>query len=205
MNKFSTISGQKVNKEPELVTDKDKVKLEALKAGINTLIDNFLTIRSYGSARKNILENTVKISGKEMFIEALIDFINDKSIEDQIKTLESLKSETRDWRVIDDKITGLQNEVNENKQFNSNKKQINKIKSLLDTYSDDDRFEQILESMISKVDNFDEAKLMSDTANKMKSNFKFLNYSKNQLSLISERYGKKAKELNFKENGFFGR
>ena len=198
MNKFSAMSGQKVNDAPELITNKDTVKLEALKAGINSLIDNFLTIRSYGSARKNILESTVKISGKEVFIEALIDFMNDKSIEEQMKTLESLKGDTRDWQVIDNKINELNNLVHENKEFKNNKKQINKIKTLLDTYSDDDRFE----IMVSKSNDSIEANLMSITANKMISNFKFLNYSKKQLSLISEKYGKKAKELSFKENGF---
>ena len=196
------MSGQKVNDVPELITNKDAVKLEALKAGINSLIDNFLTIRSYGSARKNILENTVKISGKEMFIEALIDFMNDKSIEEQMKTLESLKGETRDWQVIDNKINELNNLVEENKEFNSNRKQINKVKTLLDTYGDDDRFETILENMVSKSNDSNEANLMSITANKMKSNFKFLNYSRKQLSSISEKYGKKAQELSFKENGF---
>jgi len=202
MNKFSTMSGQKVNDVPELITNKDTVKLEALKAGISSLIDNFLTIRAYGSARKNILESTVKISGKELFIEALIDFMNDKSIEDQMKTLESLKGDTRDWQVIDNKINELNNLVHENTEFKNNKKQINKIKTLLDTYSDDDRFETILENMVSKSNDSVEANLMSTTANKMISNFKFLNYSKKQLSLISEKYGKKAQELSFKENGF---
>jgi len=202
MNKFSAMSGQKVNDTPDLITNKDTVKLEALKAGISTLIDNFLTIRAYGSARRNILENTVKISGKEMFIEALIDFMNDKSIEEQMKTLESLKGETRDWQVIDNKINELNNLSQENKEFNNNRKQINKIKTLLDTYGDDDRFETILENMVSKSKDSNEANLISVTANKMKSNFKFLNYSKKQLSLISEKYGRKAQELSFKENGF---
>ena len=64
MDKFSKISGVKVNDLPKIVTDKDKVKLEALKAGINGLIDNFLTLRYYGSASRNIMENTVKITGK---------------------------------------------------------------------------------------------------------------------------------------------
>jgi hypothetical protein len=205
MNKFSKISNQKVNEEPKLVTDKDKVKLEAIKSGINSLIDNFLTIRSYGSARKNILDSTVKIAGKEMFIEALIDFINDKSIEDQLKTLESLKGDTRDWKSIDNKMAELNNLVKENAEFNNNKKQINKIKTLLDTYSDDERFDSILENMVSKSQSSDEAQLMSITAHKMKSNFKFLNYSKKQLALISEKYGRKAQELSFKENGYHSR
>ena len=204
MDKFSKISGNKVSELPAIVTDKDKVKLEALKAGINSLIDNFLTLRYYGSSRRHIMENTVKIGGKELFIEALIDFMNDKSIEDQIKTLESLKADTRDWQVIDNKINELFNSIDENKKFNENKKQISKIKTLLDTYGDDDRFQQILENLVQKSNNSNDALLMSETANKMKSNFKYLNYSKKQLTMISEKYNQKAKELSFKENGFNG-
>jgi mRNA deadenylase 3'-5' endonuclease subunit Ccr4 len=148
------------------------------------------------------MENTVKIGGKELFIEALIDFMNDKSIEDQIKTLESLKGDTRDWQVIDNKINELFNSIDENKKFNENKKQISKIKTLLDTYGDDGRFQQILENLVQKSNNSNDALLMSETANKMKSNFKYLNYSKKQLTMISEKYNQKAKELSFKENGF---
>jgi hypothetical protein len=202
MDKFSKISGNKVSELPAIVTDKDKVKLEALKVGINSLIDNFLTLRYYGSAGRNIMENTVKIGGKELFIEALIDFMNDKSIEDQIKTLESLKGDTRDWQVIDNKINELFNFIDENKKFNENKKQISKIKTLLDTYGDDGRFQQILENLVQKSNNSNEASLMSETANKMKSNFKYLNYSKKHLTMISEKYNQKSKELSFKENGF---
>jgi hypothetical protein len=103
------------------------MEIEKIKFGIFKLIDECLTIKSYGSARKHILEDTVKIAGKEMFIEALIDFMNNKSIEDQLKTLESLKADTRDWKVIDNKISHLNNLVKENIEFNNNKKQINKI------------------------------------------------------------------------------
>jgi hypothetical protein len=205
MDKFSKITNQKVKDEPELVTNKDKVKLEAIKAGITKLMDSFLTIRSYGGARSEQLMSSVKISGKELFIEALIDFMNDRSIEEQVKVLESLKGNTRDWQVIDNKINELDLFVKENNEFNSNKKQISKIKTLLDTYGDDERFETILENMVAKSNNSSEAHLMSITANKMKTNFKFLNYSRKHLSIISEKYGKKAQELKFKEDVYSNR
>ncbi len=82
------------------------------------------------------------------------------------------------------------------------KKQIAKIKTLLDTYGDDDRFQQILENLVQKSNNSNDALLMSETANKMKTNFKYLNYSKKHLTMISEKYNQKSKELSFKENGF---
>lgn len=201
MDKFSNISGSKVGDLPKIVTDKDKLQLDAFKASISRMIDEHLILRFYGSARRNILENTVKIGGKELFIEALIDFMNDKSIQDQIKTLESLKGDTRDWQVVDNKINELNSLVQENNKFNQNKKQINRIKVLLDTYGDDERFPQFLESLVKKSATSEEALLMAETASKMKSNFKYLNYSKNQLTLISEKFSKRYKELSFKENG----
>jgi hypothetical protein len=201
MEKFSKITNQKVNEVPDLVLNKEKEKLDAIKAGIGKLMDNFLTIRSLGGARSETLMSSVKIGGKELFIEALIDFMEDKSLEEQIKTLESVKGQTRDWESIDTKINELNNTFLEKQEFNKNTKQINKIKTLLDTYSDDERFESILENMVVKSKESVEAELMSITASKMKSSFKFLDYSRKQLNMISEKFGKKAQELSFRENG----
>jgi hypothetical protein len=201
MEKFSNITNQKVNQVPQLIEDKDKIKLQALKAGITKLMDNFLTIRSYGGAKTEHLMSSVKISGKELFIEALIDFMNDKSVNDQIETLESIKMQTRDWQSIDNKINELNFKINEELEFNKNSKQISKIKTLIETYGDDERFETILENLVNKTKTSEEAESLSFVANKMIKNFKYLEYSKNQLKLISEKYYQKSKELNFRENG----
>ena len=201
MDKFSKISNVKVNQAPEVVTDKDQVKLQLLKDNINGLIDRHLTIRSNGSVRKNLIENSVKIAGREMFIEALIDFMTDKSLEEQMKLLESLKGGTKDWEVLDNKIGDLGNKIEENKKFNSNTKYTNKIKTLLTTYGDDERFISILENLVNKVEDEQEAKTMSEIANQMKSNFKYLNFSKHQLTIISEKFARKAQDINFKNHG----
>lgn len=201
MEKFSNITNQKINQVPQLIEDKDIVKLQAIKAGITKLMDNFLTIRSYGGARTEQLMSSVKISGKELFIEALIDFMNDKSIQDQIETLESIKGQTRDWQSIDGKITELSNLITEQEEFNKNSKQISKIKTLIDTYGDDERFETILEALVNRTQTSEEAQTISFVASKMTKNFKYLEYSKNQLRLISEKFNQKAKELNFREHG----
>jgi DNA repair ATPase RecN len=184
-----------------VVTDKEQVKLQILKDSINGMIDRHLTIRSNGSVRKNIIENSVKIAGREMFIEALIDFMTDKSLEEQMKLLESLKGETKDWEALDNKIGDLENQIEENKKFNQNTKYTNKIKTLLNTYGDDERFLSILENLVSKVEDVEEAKNMSEVAKQMKSNFKYLNFSKHQLSTISEKFARKAQDLTFKNHG----
>jgi len=204
MEKFSKITNQKVNEVPNLVEDKEKLKLQALKAGISKLMDNFLTIRSYGGARTEQLMSSVKISGKELFVEALIDFMNDKSIQDQISTLESVKGQSRDWESIDNKINELHNKIEEEQEFTNNSKHINKIKTLLDTYGEDELFETILESLVSKIKTSQEAESLSSVSRKMMTNFKYLEYPKSKLKLISEKYSQKAKELNFRENGISG-
>ena len=201
MDKFSKITNAKVNTPPQVVTDKDQVKLQLLKDNVNELIDRHLTIRSNGSVRRNLIENSVKIAGREMFIEALIDFMTDKTLEEQMKLLESLKGETKDWEVLDNKIGEIGNKIKENKKFISNNKFTNKIKTLLNTYGDDERFINILENLVNKVEDEQEAKTMSEVANQMISNFKYLNFSKQQLSLISEKFARKAQDLNFKHNG----
>lgn len=201
MDKFSKMSGEKINDSPKLVKSKEHIELEALKAGINKLIDNNLTIRSYGSARTELLMSSVKISGKEMFIEALIDFMTDKSLMDQIKSLESLKSETRDWQSIDNKISEIYKEISEKVEFSKNTYQITKIKTLLDTYGEDDRFETILENYTNRVKESKEASIISITAEKMKSDFKYQSYSKDKLSQISSKFLNRAKQLGFREDG----
>ena len=195
------MSGEKINDSPKLVKSKEHIELEALKAGINKLIDNNLTIRSYGSARTELLMSSVKISGKEMFIEALIDFMTDKSLMDQIKSLESLKSETRDWQSIDNKISEIYKEISEKVEFSKNTYQITKIKTLLDTYGEDDRFETILENYTNRVKESKEASIISITAEKMKSDFKYQSYSKDKLSQISSKFLNRAKQLGFREDG----
>jgi len=197
MKKFSSISGQKVNEEPKVEVKKELNELMILKAGIIKLMDNLLTIQTYGSTRRDIIQNNVKITGKEMFAEALIDFLGDKSLNDQIKALESLKSESRDWQSIDNKVNDLHNEISEKLTLSDNVNQIKKIKTFLETYGSDERFDSILETYTNRVKNGKEAYLRSLTANKMASDVNYTNYSKDKLSRISDRFLNRAKELGF--------
>ena len=197
MKKFSSMSGQKVNEEPKVEVNKDLNELMVLKAGIIKLMDNLLTIQTYGSTRRDIIQNNVKITGKEMFAEALIDFLSDKSLNDQIKALESLKSESKDWQSIDNKVIDLNNEINEKLTLSDNVNQIKKIKTFLETYGSDERFGSILETYANRVKNGKEAYLRSLTANKMASDSNYTNYSKDKLSQISEKFLNRAKELGF--------
>lgn len=197
MKKFSSISGQKVNLEPKVQITKEENEVLALKAGIMKLMDNLLSIQTYGSTRRDIVQNNIKITGKEMFAEALIDFLSDKSLNDQIKALESLRYTNRDWQSIDSNISGLYSEINEKTALSKNINQISKIKTFLETYGDDEMFDSLLESYTKRVKSGKEAYLRSVIANKMANDVNYKSYSSEKLSIISDNFLKRAKELGF--------
>lgn len=121
MRKFSNVSNVIVGQEPNPVELSVKeIEILEFKNEIIKLMDDFLSIRSYGVARPEIMIPT-KIVGKEMFIEALTDLLSNKSNKDQIKALESLKSTNKDWKSIEEKIYSIKNpeiDVRESKKIN---------------------------------------------------------------------------------------
>lgn len=195
MKKFSSISGEKVNEEPKIKVNKDELEFLALKASVIKLMDNYLSIRSYGSARSELLNNNFKISGKEMFAEALIEFLSDKTLQDQIKALESLKSENKDWKSIDNKVNDLHNKISDISVLRENASQVKKIKTFLETYGEDEKFDLMLDTYTKRVKNGKEAYLRSLAANKIIESK--TNYSKEKLTQISEKFLNRAKELGF--------
>jgi predicted ATP-dependent endonuclease of OLD family len=201
MNKFSKISGQKVNDLPKLINSPEEMEMQQLKYGILKLMDNCLTVRAYGSARRNILEDTVKIAGKEVFIEALIDFMSDNSYKEQIELLESMKSETKDWQSIDNKISEVNEKVQNVRNLTVNKNQVKKIKMFLETYSQDERFETLLESYVSKLEDGKLAYSTSNLVKEMIKNRKFSIYPKRQLEQIAKQYLIRATQLGYNPNG----
>jgi hypothetical protein len=195
MKKFSSISGEKVNSEPKIEVNKEELEFLALKASVIKLMDSYLSIRSYGSARTELFNNSVKISGKEMFAEALIEFLSDKTLQDQIKTVESLKSENKDWKSIDNKVNNLYDKINDISIIRENANQVKKIKAFLETYGEDEKFDLMLDIYTKRIIDGKEAYLRSLSASKMIENN--TNYSKEKLSRISEKFLNRAKELGF--------
>ena len=195
MKKFSSISGEKVKEEPKIEVNKDELEFLALKASVIKLMDNYLSIRSYGSARSELLNNNCTISGKEMFAEALIDFLSDKTLQSQIKALESLKSENKDWRSIDSKVNDLHNKIIDLSVLRENASQVKKVKTFLETYGEDEKFDIMLDAYTKRIKNGKEAYLRSLAANKIIESK--TNYSKEKLTQISEKFLNRAKELGF--------
>lgn len=190
MKKFSNITESKSK-----VSKSDKN--DQLKSAILKLMDNYLTIRSYGSARTELLNGALAISGKEMFAEALINLINDKSVRDQIKSLESLKSITKDWQSIDSKIDKLLETLGEKRSLKMMSEHANKIKSLIKTYGENEDFEFILETQTLRLKDGKEAYLRHLVADKMIMSTEYEEFSKSQLTKISNKFLERSKYLGF--------
>lgn len=109
MKKFTKISNTTVGEEKlEKVVNDNTLKFEIL-----SLMDNFLEIKTYGNVSPVYMVPT-KIEGKELFVEALMDFLQEKIEEKSIKVLESLKHDIKDWKSIDEKIESILEEREKN-------------------------------------------------------------------------------------------
>ena len=146
MKKFSKITNQKVNEEPKV--EKTINEGDILKAKVMNLMDDLLTIRTYGPVDRYLRAGSIKIAGKEMLAEAILDMLTEKSTDDKTKLLESLKSQIKDWEVIDNQIEYL----NSGNKPSLNSK--NKFSQLLEMYSDDEElFVEVLESTVNRINN----------------------------------------------------
>jgi hypothetical protein len=108
MKKFSNITGQKVAQEPKIeikITEADIFKSKVL-----SLMDDLLKVQMYGPITRYHVAGTMKVAGKELFLEALMDLLDDKSNGDKVKLLESLKSKINDWQTIDETIDQIKSE-----------------------------------------------------------------------------------------------
>lgn len=192
MKKFSNMTSQTIKDEPKVEISKEQLEMNLMKAGIMKLMDNLLTIRSYGSARAELLNGALAISGKEMFVEALLDLFSSKN---DISVLESLKSESKDWLSIDNKIQQIKNKSS---NFNENLNHLKKIKSFLNSYQNDERFPQMLQAYTLRVKDANEAYMRAVVANNMIGN-KTFNYSFDKLSAVSEKFYQRAKDLGYND------
>lgn len=135
--KFSGISKHEVASEPIRVENKKEDSLKYLKFQLLDLMNDNLRIVSLGGARKNILPH-VKIDGKELFVDALIDFLSTKEFKDKISALESLKSESYDWASIDRKVISIKESLDKKELKVKLKNTIQKIEKIVKIYENED-------------------------------------------------------------------
>ena len=194
MKKFSKISGLKVSEEPKVeikVNEEDLFKVKVL-----NLMDQILSVRTYGPIDRYLRAGNIKISGKEMFLEALMNLLKDKSSKDEVKLLESLKSNIRDWEYLDSKIDEALNKIEDVESQNKILSHRNKIEQLVNNYGQD---EELLMTMVdescNKITDREKAYLRSVAAEYMANEGK---YPKEIFTMISEKFKTRTQQLDNK-------
>lgn len=143
MKKFSKITNQTVSEEPK-VEVKQLNEEDLFKSKLMNLMDQILSVRTYGPVDRHQRAGLIKIAGKEMLVEAILDLMTESSVKEQTKILESLKSDVKDWEAIDAKIDS----INQQRISLSSR---NKFKSLLENYTEDELLVKVVENDINKI------------------------------------------------------
>jgi hypothetical protein len=192
MKKFSNITNQKVGEEPKKEL-KQFNEEDIFKAKVMNLMEDFLTIQTYGPVDRYLRAGNIKISGKETFLEALMTLMSDNSLKGQAKILESLKGQIKDWDAIDTKIQGVNEEIAKSSEKNKTLSHRNKLSSLFEKYGqDEDLMIQIAEKDSKKIKKAESAKLRAITAEYMAEEGK---YPKSAFKMIAETFYARYKEI----------
>ncbi len=149
MKKFSNITGQQVSEKPKVVEQLDERKV--LKVKMMKLMEQLLSVQTYGPVDRYLRAGAITIKGQELLAEALMQLLDEGSIKEQTKLLESLKAEVKDWQAIDTKIE----ELNNNK---TNYKVNNKVNILLEKYDS----ETLVEVLKEKVKSINDISLLEE-------------------------------------------
>ena len=194
MKKFSNITGSKVPEEKKV--EDVKVNEEGLfKSKVYSLLDDLLVIRTYGPISRYFNASSIKITGKELFLEALMDLLKEESLTKETKILESLKSSIKDWEVIDSKIDEANNKIQNIKTKETISSNRNKIKSLFESYNqDEDLLMRMVEESCKKISKGEVAHLNSVAAEYMANEGK---YPKSTFNKISEKFKLRAQQLGY--------
>lgn len=143
MKKFSKVAGVTVNSEPNIENVSEKES--SVRNKIISLMDQFLTVRTYGPVDRYQRAGLIKIGGKEMLAEAIIDLITESNNKSQINLLQELRRDIGDWKLIDDKI----DTISGNQTLLCNR---NKFNSLLEKYVDEELLVEFVEQGIEKIE-----------------------------------------------------
>jgi hypothetical protein len=192
MKKFSNISNVKVSEEPKLEV-KQLNEEEMFKVKVMNLMEQLLSIRTYGPIDRYLRAGSIKVAGKEMFLEALMDLLKDKSSKEEKKILESLKSSVSDWETIDSKIDEVNQKIAEGQEKDKMIPHRNKLKSLYNNYGqDEEMFMNMVQESCNKITNAESAYLRGLTAEYMANEGK---YPKEVFTKVSELFKEKSKQL----------
>ena len=196
MEKFSKITHQKINEAPQPKIEKVNEE-EILKYSIMKLMDDFLKVQLYGPMTGYYVAGTVKVAGKELFLEALLNLLEEASTKGKIKLLESLKSESSDWKLIDDKIDEIQLELEKISDGKLNL-HIEKIKSLYDKYKNDkEMLMQQIDLRISNMKSGRNAFWRGVAAEHLSKTPEYSQSERDIMKKIANKYYFRSKQLGF--------
>ena len=185
MKKFSNITGQKVTEQKPIeikVTEADLMKV-----GIMKLMDSFLNVQFYGPVTRYRVAGSAKVVGKEMFMEALLDMLEEFSTKEKVKLLESMKSESNDWELLDNKITELKltlESIKDSKLVPHKEK----LKSLYKRYPNKEELLEQVDKSISKIKTKKTLELRATAAKMLSSEYPIL-------LEVAKKYSDKAKSI----------
>lgn len=151
MKKFSKQTNYPVGEEKK--AERSPSEEDILKSKIMGLMDDFLRVQTYGPVTRYQVAGTMKVAGKELFAEALVDFLKNWDSKKEIKVLEELKLQILDWEVIDQKIDQIK--LKESKKF----KDKNFFKELAERWGGDK--EVILEKIKLGIDKLSKEEIES--------------------------------------------
>jgi hypothetical protein len=192
MKKFSNISNVKVSEEPK-VEVKQLNEEEMFKAKVMNLMEQLLSVRTYGPVDRYLRAGNIKVAGKEMFLEALMDLLKDKSSKDEKQILEALKGSVSDWEAIDSKISEVEQKIAENQEKDKMIPHRNKLQSLYNNYGqDEEMFMNMVQESCNKITNAESAYLRGLTAEYIANEGK---YPKEVFTKVSELFKEKSKQL----------
>lgn len=193
MKKFSKITNQTVTEQKPV--ERKLTDVDIMRVKISNLMENYLRVQMYGPVDRHQRAGLVKVAGKELFLEALLSMLEEYSTGKNIKLLESMKSETSDWKLLDDKIENLtlQLESIKDGKLISHKE---KLKSILTKNQDKSVILEQVDNSISKISNPQTAILRAQAATYLISEGVF---EKELLIQIAKKYLDRSKELSISE------
>lgn len=178
MKKFSKITNSKIGEEPKVEIKKLNEE-EIFKSKVSNLIDNYLKIQTYGPIDRYLRAGNIKITGKEMFLEAIMALLSDETTKDKKKLLEGLKSNIKDWEFIDSKINDI-DDTNEDFRIKYN------LDRIIERYSEDQELlSEVLQEKINKIS----SKSILETYSKYLQKSNIIN-KENLISSIDEKLRK---------------
>lgn len=187
MRKFSKVAKIKLPEEP-VIEQREITEEDLLKRKVKNLMDHCLSVQIYGPTTRHQVAGHIKVKGKEMFLEALFDMLKGETAKENIKVLESIKSSTKDWEPIDEKINELKTELDiindpDTLKFKS------KIEDIYNKYGED---EELVERIVQKTNKAEKAYKRAVIANRMSNDRLF---SSNKMKMISEKYLERYNQL----------